>query len=171
MIVVVTGMPRCGSTLVMRMLVCAGIKASSMTGRNMEDHRTLDLPMDAAWVRQEDGRCIKVLDAATYRLPAGPNYRFILLTRDPMQQAESLAREATAIGLDVPPDSQGAIAFQLQEQVAAIAKACARLGPLLYVGFGALVNNPEVAAAAIASFAGVPEQSQAMLGVMARRAA
>lgn len=88
--VIVAGLGRCGTSMVMQMLAAGGI-ATVGTFPDFEDmdtdrQRSLN---PAAWLARCEGRAVKVLDPQRVPPPAGQLYRTIWLTRDPEQQGRS----------------------------------------------------------------------------------
>ena len=61
-IVVVTGFGRCGSSLAMRMLCAGGMPVTTDNRDSFEDERVMRLPGDTRWLRECEGRALKVLD-------------------------------------------------------------------------------------------------------------
>lgn len=128
-IVVVTGLPRSGTSLVMRMIDAGGIPALS------DDHRAPDennphgyfeleavkaTGRDASWVEAAAGRSVKVIHALLPRLPEGHRYDVILVERDLHEVAASqraMLVRGGAPGGDASEDARWAQVFarQLEE--------------------------------------------------------
>ncbi len=89
-IIIVAGLGRCGTSLVMQMLAAGGVP---MVGGHPDfedmavDHQRHSDPV--SWAARCAGRAVKVLDPQHVPLPQGPRYLAIWLTRDPEQQARS----------------------------------------------------------------------------------
>lgn len=93
MIVVVTGLGRCGSSLMLDMLEAGGIPPSSHAVRELglEDDRVHGhgVPGDAGeWLAAEEGRAIKFLRMDPFDLPLDIEYRIVFMVRAP----EAIAR-------------------------------------------------------------------------------
>lgn len=102
--IVVCGLARCGTSLLMKMLHRGGIEPlcdPASLGHGYELDYTLLLPKDTSWVEQARGKAIKILDPHVLRLPMDRPYRFVLLTRDFKQQAKSHVKFLKAIGAEV----------------------------------------------------------------------
>ena len=91
MIVVVSGLPRSGTSLVMQMLAAGGLPAFTDGGRPADDsnprgylehERVKSLARESAWIADAEGHAIKVIAPLLPFLPAGPAYRAILIQRD-----------------------------------------------------------------------------------------
>jgi hypothetical protein len=90
MIVVVTGLPRSGTSLMMQMLAAGGfpILTDGVRGADEDNPRgyfefelVKRLPVDASWLAQAEGRALKVIHALTKYLPPGYEYRTIVMRR------------------------------------------------------------------------------------------
>ncbi len=92
-IVVVSGLPRSGTSMAMRMLEAGGMEVTTDGERQAdednprgyyEDERVKDLARapDASWLRASRGRAVKVISFLLKDLPPNLNYRVILMRRD-----------------------------------------------------------------------------------------
>jgi len=90
--IIVTGLPRSGTTLMMKMLYKGGVEVVADTRVAFEDIRPTYLPEDSSFLDECDNKAIKVLDPLRCRLPYGPHYKFILMKRDPKEVARSQAK-------------------------------------------------------------------------------
>ena len=92
-VVVVSGLPRSGTSMAMKMLAAAGIPVVADQVRTadednpkgyFEDERVKDLAAseDRAWLRQARGKAVKVISYLLKDLPRENNYRVIFLRRD-----------------------------------------------------------------------------------------
>ena len=91
MITIVTGLSRCGSSLMMQMLYAGGMplhpNASFLSG---ECDETLRLEYgDTDWLDEVEGGALKVPEPQHLRLPTDREYRFIWMRRDETEQAKS----------------------------------------------------------------------------------
>lgn len=97
MILVVTCLPRSGSTMMMRMLYRGGMNVVCDNLTSFEDHRVTELPDNMRWLPECEGKAVKVLHPLRYRLPHGPEYKFIFMTRDPREILRSQAKFLTGM--------------------------------------------------------------------------
>lgn len=92
-IVVVSGLPRSGTSMAMRMLEAGGLEIVSDGRREAdednprgyyEDERVKDLAnaSDKSWLVASKGRAVKVISFLLKDLPPNLNYRVILMRRD-----------------------------------------------------------------------------------------
>ena len=92
-IIVVSGLPRSGTSMAMKMLDAAGVDTTTDGERTadednpkgyFEDERVKDLEnmTDRTWVRDSRGKAIKVISFLLKSLPADNNYKVIFMRRD-----------------------------------------------------------------------------------------
>ncbi len=159
MIVVVSGLPRSGTSLMMQMLVAGGLvpfaddarPADASNPRGYFEHaRVKSLLSDASWVPEADGHVLKVVAPLLPRLPAGPAYRVVLMERP----IESVLRSQTAMlsRLGRPAASGAALRPVFERHLADARAWAARAGDLLAVSHHDAVHSPESVAATVAAF-------------------
>ncbi|MEM6785777.1 MAG: hypothetical protein AAF624_18805 [Bacteroidota bacterium] len=99
-VVVVSGLPRSGTSMLMQMLTAGGLtaftdgarEADASNPRGYYEHdRVKALARDKAWLPDADSRVVKVVAPLLPHLPAGPRYRVVLLERDLDQVLRSQA--------------------------------------------------------------------------------
>jgi hypothetical protein len=126
-IVVVSGLPRSGTSMAMKMLEAGGISVMTDGLRSAdednprgyyEDERIKDLHQtaDKSWLRAARGRAVKVISFLLKSLPPDNNYQVLFVHRDPREivasQNKMLARRGERN--DTPDDRALAL---LEEQV------------------------------------------------------
>jgi len=164
-VTVVSGLPRSGTSMLMRMLEAGGIPAVTDGLRPADDDNPRGyfeleavkrLPDEAAWVGEATGRAVKAVSALLERLPAGPRYRVLFLERD---LREVLASQKTMLQrrgepTDRVPDEQMASLFR-KHVAGVLAKAEARDDmELLRLEHAAVLTSPQEAARRIDEFLG-----------------
>ena len=84
MIIVVTGLPRSGTTLAMRMLYRGGVQ---VVGDKVafEDPIPAQGPIPKEFLLQCDNKAVKILDPLNNRPVMGLHYKFIYMMRDPKE--------------------------------------------------------------------------------------
>ncbi len=129
-IIVVTGLPRSGTSLAMQMLAAGGLPLLTDNVRPPDDDNprgyceyapVLRTARDASWVSQAEGRAVKVVHALIAHLPAGHRYRVILMDR-PLPQVLASQRKMLALlgrpGASLTEEQLAAVfARQLEEIV------------------------------------------------------
>jgi hypothetical protein len=92
-VVVVSGLPRSGTSMMMKMLEAGGVPVvvdgiRAADGQNpkgyyeLERVKELDKPVDKTWVRDARGRAVKVISPLLEHLPHANNYRVVFMHRD-----------------------------------------------------------------------------------------
>jgi len=170
-LVVVSGLPRAGTSMLMQMLVAGGLApfddgrrtpdASNPRGY-VEHERVRALARDAGWLPDADGRVVKVVAPLLPHLPPGPAYDVVLVTR---RLAEVLASQRAMLGrLGHAPASDAALAPVYTRMLDA-ARAWATATPgarLLELDHAAVLADPADASARLAAFLGRPLDEAAM---------
>lgn len=97
-ITIVSGLPRSGTSMLMRMLEAGGIAAVTDGIRepdadNPKGYYELEavkrLPDESEWLGAARGKAVKVVSALLDKLPAQHRYRVVFLERDPGEVLES----------------------------------------------------------------------------------
>jgi len=157
-IVVVAGAPRCGSTLLMRMLYMGGLEVVANLGRiSFEDARAAAVPLSATFLRDCQGRAVKILDPHRHQLMEGFAYEVLWLHRDPDQQAQSQLKFLRDVGgMPVQADrrTRRAIARSIVEDYQAFQRLRAGLSchRILELHFERLLTAPNTCAVRIVEF-------------------
>lgn len=151
--IIVAGLGRCGSSLVMRMLAAGGVPTVG-TYPDFEDDVILRLPGPAAQREFADkgtGRVVKLLDPHLRLLPSG-KYRCIFLRRDPTEQAKSMLK---LIGQPADRRARRAMESTVVRDTAHAARTCRALDPEgEELTFEQLIANPRSSAVRLARIAG-----------------
>lgn len=165
-ILIVTGLPRSGTSLLMQLLARGGFPVVTdeeriADGNNPEGYyewaEIRKLRRNPRLIDQAAGRAVKVISALLPALPQGHRYRFICTSRPLMEIARSQHRmrfqEAAAA-----PELEQTVIPMLQKHVAATQDLLRRSGlPVLDVDYPELVRNPAEQIARIIEFVG-PER-------------
>lgn len=102
-IIIVSGLPRSGTSMMMRMLQAGGMPLWHDGIRSADDlnpHgyyelervKDLDKTLDKGWVREGRGRAVKVISPLLEHLPRTNNYKVIFMRRDLREVLASQAR-------------------------------------------------------------------------------
>lgn len=115
MIVVITGLPRSGTSVLMQMLAAGGLPPLTDGLRTADDDNPRGyweweaakrLPRDPNQILAAEGRAVKVVTPLLPHLPKGPAYRLLLIRRDTLEvarsQAAMLARTGASPALPIP---------------------------------------------------------------------
>lgn len=154
MVTVVSGLPRSGTSMLMRMLEAGGVPALTDRIRTADD----DNPMgyfeyepvkrlkdgDYKWLPQAEGRAVKIISALLPYLPADRQYRVLFLNRDIKEvlasQRQMLIRRGE--NPDKVDDAEMTAAFQLHlDQVADWLKGQQNFS-VLYLDYNRILQEP-----------------------------
>ncbi len=174
-IVVVSGLPRSGTSMMMRMLAAGGVAAVTDGVRVADDSnpkgyfefesvKGLDKDGDRSWLPASRGRAVKIVSFLLTWLPEDHNYQVIFMHRHPDEIIASQQAMLRARGEPVGPDdaerSRQVFAGHLAQVERFMAgRACFRVLPLHY---HQVLAAPEAAAAQVATFLGRSLDTTAM---------
>ncbi len=173
-VVVVSGLPRSGTSLAMQMLHAGGLQPLTVNLRTpdadnprgyFEFERVKQLKTDKTWLADAGGKVVKIVHLLLMELPEDRPYKVVFMNRNldevVRSQATMLERNARA-GAQLLPDRLKAIYAQQLATVSAWLAARPNF-EVLRVEHQALLANPEGEASRIAAFIGtLPEGSRAM---------
>lgn len=176
-VTVVSGLPRSGTSMMMRMLEAGGIPPVVDHERAPNDDNPLGyyefepvkaLKEDSAWVDGVRGQAVKVIYKLVYDLPAAVPYRVVFMQRELDEVLSSQETMMRRDGLD--PDAIGRdVLLQLfQSEVFAFrrwAEAQTNIR-IYYADYGRAIAEPEASVAQLADFLGLPLDQKAMAEVV-----
>ena len=111
-ITLISGLGRCGSTMMMHMLAAGGVDVVGAPPA-YEVEEASRIPLSAAWLKSIDGRAVKVLDPHRSWRPMIPA-RVIWLDRDEKEQARSQIKFLRVMGVPVAGGSLGKVRAALR---------------------------------------------------------
>ena len=160
-IIVVSGLPRSGTSMLMQMLDTAGIEPFTDRERSPDESNpkgyyehdaVRTLARDASWVAEADGHVLKVVSPLLPHLPPGPSYDVIVLDRDLDEVLQSQARMLARSGLDAASAERLRPVYARQARIAtAWAEQTAGVRTLVLPHRDVLAD-PQSAASQIATF-------------------
>lgn len=162
-IVIVSGLPRSGTSLMMQMLHRGGLTAVTDEIRAadidnprgyFELEKVKKIKEDASWLPDARGRVFKMVSQLLYDLPTSEGYRIVFMERDEDEMLASQEKMLARLGRDAAPRDEIRRAYSLHIE---------RLGTWLKkqdhiqvhrVSYNALVEAPAQEAAKINTFLG-----------------
>jgi hypothetical protein len=158
-ILAVSGITRCGSTMMMRMLHKGGVDVLADTHVGYEDARNTKLPHEADWLFEARGKAVKLLDPHQYTPPIlrhlGAGYAFIFMTRNPKEQAKSIAKFFEfARGKRILKKGIMQLRDSVRADTTRSIGICNRRGPTIVVRFEDVITRPLTESQRIAEFVG-----------------
>ena len=162
MIVITSGLPRCGTSLMMRMLNEGGMPILTDHVRHADEDNpggyyeleiAKKIATDTSWLDEAQGKSFKMVSLLLFHLPADRFYKIIFMTRD---MSEILASQAKM--LERRGESQAAGNADMQksfESHLARVKQWMNIRnniDVLYCSYNSLMDNPAGEAARVAAF-------------------
>lgn len=175
--VIVTGLPRSGTSLAMQMLAAGGVPPMTDHEREpdadnprgyFEFERVKQLKTDKSWLDDATGRAVKVIHMLLTELPDDRDYRVLFMRRDigevVVSQRTMLARSGRA-GAGLAPDRLAEI---YRQQLAALERWLSTHPrfAVLDVRYADLIADPLSWAGRIAAHIGGDVDARAMAGAV-----
>lgn len=177
-VVVVSGLPRCGTSMMMAMVEAGGIPVLADGVRVADEdnpkgyyefERVKALREDKSWVPQARGMVVKMVSALLTELPADETYRVVFMERDmaEMVASQSVMRQRKGDPDPLPEADRIALFERHLAQVYQWADGAAHLS-LLRVRYNDLLAEPAPHAERVAGFLGGGLDVAAMIAVVDR---
>ena len=176
-IIVVSGLPRSGTSLMMQMLVAGGIEPLTDAKRKPDPDNPKGyyefklakrLAANSDWLEKAPGKAVKIISALLPHLPPSYRYKVIFMERDMEEilasQRKMLARKGKRAKTSQDSHLAGAFKKHLQESKAWLSQQ--KNFAVLYINYNRLLNHPGVEIAKIGPFLGVSLNITAMLKVI-----
>lgn len=162
-VTIVSGLPRSGTSMLMRMLEAGGIPAVSDGLRRADDDNprgyfeleaVKGLPGDAAWLGEATGRAVKVVSALLEKLPAAYKYRVVFVDREIAEVLASQRRMLERRGEPTNRVSDAAMGAMFDKHVAGVLERVKARHEMrvMRIRHGEVLASPAGAAARIADF-------------------
>jgi hypothetical protein len=162
-VIVVSGLPRSGTSMMMRMLDAGGLPILTDGERTPDDdnpkgyfehERVKDLAQgEDGWIRAARGHAVKVVSPLIPQLPATLRYRVIFMRRDLTEVLASQRRMLSRRGADDDADDAAMLA-RFAEHLDKVTFQL-RYRPqfrTLFLEYRAVIENPHAAAERVAAF-------------------
>jgi hypothetical protein len=173
MIVIVSGLPRSGTSLMMKMLEAGGLPVLIDDDNPSTDLNpggayayasTRTMQRDVSWIGEAEGKAVKVVAPLLASLPKDRQYKILFMERDIAEVADSTRQLVSSVrGKDVPrPDERSLLS--MREGVKAWLARQPNLDVML-VDYNRLLDDPDASLADIAQFIGVKLNAKKMQAV------
>lgn len=175
-ITIVSGLPRSGTSMMMKILEAAGLPIFTDNLRladedNPKGYYELELVKalkdgDDSWIKDAPGKAVKVISSLLEYLPANYKYKIIFMRREIAEilasQKQMLIRRGEASESD-----DRKMAEQFQEHLKRVRVWLANQSNMevLYVDYNALMADSAPEIKAVAEFLGLTDHLEAMLAV------
>lgn len=173
-IYVVSGLPRSGTSMMMKMLEAGGLSALTDNIRRADDDNLQGYyefervkamkDGDTAWVGEAQGKVIKVISALLESLPAGYHYKVIFMEREMMEILASQRKMLERRGKPGNPAEDGKFADLYGKHLEKVKAWLARQENMkvLYVRYNEMLKEPAALAGGVAEFLGIQMNVKAM---------
>jgi hypothetical protein len=162
-IIVVSGLPRSGTSLAMQMLAAGGVEVLTDGERTADEdnprgylelEQVKKIKQDASWLPAARGKAVKMISQLVFDLPASERYRVILMQRELEEVLASQETMLARLGRPIMPRDKLRAAFE--NQAARFDEWIGRQTNMavLRLVYAALVANPAGEAAQISDFLG-----------------
>ncbi|HVU28440.1 MAG TPA: sulfotransferase domain-containing protein [Verrucomicrobiae bacterium] len=162
-VTIVSGLPRSGTSLMMQMLQAGGMQLLTDGQRAPDEHNPRGYfehegvkhsRNDLSWLKQADGKVIKVVHLLLIHLPDDRNYRVIFMMRDLEEVIVSQRVMLKQQGRAAATITDQALADIFEKQLAMVRQWLAERSNfnVLYVNHRDVINHPLVAAEQINLF-------------------
>ncbi|MBN8581874.1 MAG: sulfotransferase domain-containing protein [Anaerolineae bacterium] len=171
---IVSGLPRSGTSMMMKMLEVGGLRILTDNIRSADDdnlqgyyefERVKQLKEgDVDWLKDAKGSVVKVISALLAHLPAGQHYKVIFMEREMMEILSSQRKMLERRGKPGNPAEDGKFAELYGKHLEKIKGWLAHQTNMevLYIHYNDMVKQPAEYAAKVAEFLGIPMDARAM---------
>jgi hypothetical protein len=162
-IIIVSGLPRSGTSLMMQMLAIGGMEVVTDNIRTpdadnprgyYEYERVKKIKQDASWLPQVRGKAVKMVSQLLYDLPPSERYRIIFMERDMEEMLDSQEKMLKRLGRKASPREEIKPAFTLHLERLNDWLEKQRNIEVLRISYNALLQQPEEHAQLVRDFLG-----------------
>jgi hypothetical protein len=166
-VVVVSGLPRSGTSVMMKMLEAGGVPvwvdgvrgADELNPRGyyeLERVKDLDKPLDKRWVREGRGRAIKVVSSLLEHLPGDNDYRVVFMHRDLVEVLSSQRQMLTHRGESADPEADERLRPHLESHLRHVTRVLANGAAFqtVHVDYAEVLTDPRRVASRLNGFLG-----------------
>ena len=173
-IYIVSGLPRSGTSMMMKMLEAGGLSVLTDNIRTADDDNLQGYyefervkamkEGDTAWVEEAQGKVVKVISALLEHLPAGCQYKIIFMEREMMEILASQRKMLERRGKPGNPAEDGKFAELYGRHLEKVKNWLAgqQNMSVLFVHYNDMIAQPAGYAAKVAEFLGIPMDVKAM---------
>ena len=175
-IIVVSGLPRSGTSMMMKMLAEGGLAAVTDSIRNADEDNPNGYfefePVkklaegQSGWLTDAEGKTVKVVSALLEHLPPQHHYKVIFMERE-IKEILASQQKMLSRRNELSRASDADMEAQFRQHLAASKYWLARQPNMevLYMDYNRLMADPADPCQAVADFIGVPVDVTRMLGV------
>ena len=176
-VIIVSGLPRSGTSMMMSMLVAGGIKAMTDSIRTADEdnpkgyfelEKVKELAKDHQWLSDAEGRAIKIISALLKHLPRDYHYKIIFMRRDMKEILASQRQMLIRRGEPTDTISDERMAEMFRKHLGEVESWLAKQAnvEVVYVNYNQMLDAPSQPIAAINAFLGGALDTAAMASVV-----
>ncbi|MCP4402233.1 MAG: sulfotransferase [bacterium] len=165
-VILVSGLPRSGTSMMMKMLGAGGVEILTdnirkADGDNPEGYyeveQVKELYKNARWLHHARGKAVKVISSLLYHLPMAISFKVIFMQREIPEVLASQQKMLGRLG-ETDGASDAELTQKYEEHLQKIAEWITKQRHIdcLYVNYKDVVNDPEPWAEKIREFLGMP---------------
>jgi hypothetical protein len=175
MITIVSGLPRCGTSMMMQLLHAGGLPALTDHERKPDEdnprgyfelEKVKKIRQDTSWLNEAEGKVFKMVSVLLFELPKDHDYRIIFMTRDLDEILASQGRMLTRMGKQNQPgkrsDQEMKQFFDLHLKEIQSWLAAQKNMNVLYCSYNDVMSDPAGHIGKIRQFLGVPLDAEKM---------
>ena len=152
-IVIVSGLPRCGTSMMMQMLEAGGILPMTDHIRKADEdnpkgyyefEKVKNIKKDASWLKNCHGKAFKMVSALLYYLPNDNRYKVIFMKREMGEMLASQNKMLQRKGQKSDTVSDEEMAEKLHKHLLKIEEWLANQNNIdvIYINYNEVVKNP-----------------------------
>ena len=152
-IVIVSGLPRCGTSMMMQMLEAGGIPPMTDHIRRADEdnpkgyyefEKVKKIKEDASWIESCYGKVFKMVSALLYYLPSNKRYKVIFMRRQMKEMLASQNKMLQRQGQKTDNVSDEEMSKKLQRHLKKIEEWLAKQSNIdvIYINYNEVINNP-----------------------------
>jgi hypothetical protein len=175
-VVIVSGLPRSGTSMMMKMLAEGGLEIVSDAIRSADDDNPNGyfefepvkqlLKGELLWLANANGKVVKIISSLLEYLPHEYHYKIIFMERD-LQEVLASQQKMLKNRQEQSQAEDTEMHAQFEEHLSHIKYWLARQPNMdvLYVSYNTLIVNPQTDCFRVAEFIGIPLDVEKMLAV------
>lgn len=164
-ITVVSGLPRSGTSMMMRMLKASGMEILTDNIRQEDEdnphgyfelEKVKEIRNDTSWLAEAGGKTFKMVSLLLYNLPSGYRYKIIFMKRNMKETIASQNKMLRRSGKDIAAENDEETEALYTRHLAEIEEwlSVQPFCSVLYVQYSDVVADPEGAARSVNEFLG-----------------
>lgn len=178
-VIIVSGLPRCGTSMMMQMLEVGGLPVVTDYIRKADEDNPLGyyefekvkkLKEDASWLEEYRGKVLKMISVLLFDLPQTHRYKIIFMKRILSEMVASQNVMLQRRGQKVDSSQNDVIAAKLRRHLAKVEEWLASQPNMevAYINYNEVIKDPLLNAERINRFMDHPLDVARMVGVVRR---